>query len=194
MSKYQGGNRIKYGNLATLDLFSQKHYPFKVEKNIGKLNDWWKRNCWWIETACLTLAEAKHHKKTVKDVFIIFAMEGVGKIKAVNKDNNILEIWKTNSSNIGMYVFKLNSIMINFKQVIDVLAQLTRAHQKVWITQSKYPRRNRGHILNARRWPLHTRQKSPLAHKHLYDFSMEYVIQQICTKKTTLLCSTFVGA
>ena len=43
MSKYQGGNRINYGNLATLDLFPQKH-KFKVKKNIGKLNDW-KRNC-----------------------------------------------------------------------------------------------------------------------------------------------------
>ena len=49
-------------------------------------------------------------------------MEGVGKIKTVNKDNQILEIWKTNSSNIRMYVFKLKSIMKNFTHVIDVLA------------------------------------------------------------------------
>ena len=49
-------------------------------------------------------------------------MDGVGKIKAINKDNKILEISKTNSSKTGNCAFKLNSIMRNFTQIIDVPA------------------------------------------------------------------------
>ena len=92
------------------------------EKDIGRLNDWQKRNCWWIETAYLTSAEAKYHNKALKDVFILFAMKGVGKIRAINKDKKILEIRKTNSPNTGMCAFKLKSIIRNFTQVIDVFA------------------------------------------------------------------------
>ena len=81
---------------------STETLSIQSEKNIGKLNDWRKLNCWWIETAYLTSAEAKYHNKILKDVFIIFAMEGAGKIKAINKDNKILEIQKTNATNTGL--------------------------------------------------------------------------------------------
>ena len=84
--------------------------------------------------------------------------------------------------------------MRNFTQFIDVLSVTHKTHQKVWKTRSKYPRGKRGHILNRIRRLLHTRQKSPLVHRHFDDFAMEYVIQQICTKQATLLCSTFIDA
>ena len=40
----------------------------------------------------------------------------------------------------------------------------------------------------------HYIQAKNVAHMHLDDFSMEYVIQQVCTKQTTLLCMTFIDA
>ena len=40
----------------------------------------------------------------------------------------------------------------------------------------------------------HYIQAKNVAHMHLDDFSMEYVIQQVCTKQTTLLCITFINA
>ena len=54
-------------------------------------------------------------------------MEGVGKIKAINKDDKIWEIQKTNAANTD---FKLKSIMRNFTQFIDVLSVTHKSTSK----------------------------------------------------------------